>query len=147
MNRAGEGGEVQKETRRRGRPSLAEQLGRSRTGSEGSILDTFKRKREGEEEQERLRAEKEIEEEFLKARKIGRSPPTKKTEAVIGTAVTLVCQETEQDREMDKLDKLIEVVMAVKNELEELRKDNRELRDEWKRRDEIWEKERKEMRG
>ena len=35
---------------------------------------------------------------------------------------------------MDKLDKLIEVVMAVKNELEELRKDNRELRDEWKRR-------------
>ena len=126
---------------------MAEQLGRSRAGSEGSILDTFKRKRGGEEEQERLRAEKEIEEEFLKARKIGRSPPTKKTEAVIGTAVTPVCQETEQDREMDKLDKLMEVVLAVKNELEELRKDNRELRDEWKRRDEIWENERKEMRG
>ena len=47
MNRAGEGGEVLKETRRRGRPSLAEQLGRSRTGSEGSILDTFKRETGG----------------------------------------------------------------------------------------------------
>ena len=59
-SQAGEGGEVQKETRRRGRPSLAEQLGRIRADSEGSILGSFKRKREGDEEQDRLRAEKEI---------------------------------------------------------------------------------------
>ena len=155
MSRAGEGGGVQKETRRRGRPSLAEQLGRRRADSEGSILDSFKRKREDEEEQERLRAEKEIEEEFLKARKVGRSPPTKKTEVVIRTAETPDSQKTEQEKEMDvKLDKLMEAVLAVKKDMEELRKDNRDLRqgmqdlrDEWKSRDEIWEKERKEMRG
>ncbi|XP_076664813.1 uncharacterized protein LOC143367131 [Andrena cerasifolii] len=54
---------------------------------------------------------------------------------------------------MDKLDKLMEVVLAVKKDMEELGKDNRDLRqgmlnlkDEWKRRDEIWEKERMEMR-
>ena len=50
-----------------------------------------------------------------------------------------------------KLDKLMEAVLAVKKDMEELRKDNRQgmqdLRDEWKSKDEIWEKERKEMRG
>ena len=146
---------MQKETRRRGRPSLAEELGRRRADSEGSILDSFKRKREGEEEQERLRAEKEIEEEFLKARKVGRSPPMKKTEVIIGTAETPNSRKTEQEKEINaKLDKLMEAVLAVKKNLEELRKDNRDLRqgmqdlrDEWKSRDEIWEKERKEMRG
>ena len=53
MSKAAKGGEGRKETRRRERPSLVEQMGRRRADSEGSILDSFKRKRPDEEEQER----------------------------------------------------------------------------------------------
>lgn len=61
MSKAGKGGEGQKETRGRGRPSLTEQLGRRRVDSEGSILNSFKRKRETALERARLRADKGIE--------------------------------------------------------------------------------------
>ena len=102
-----------------------------------------------------MRAEREVEEEFLKARKVGRSPPLKKTEVAIGSVETSDSQETGQEKEMDaKVDKLMEAVLAVKKDMEELRRDNKDLRegmqdlrDEWKSRDEIWEKERKEMKG
>lgn len=92
MRRPGEEQKGEKETRRRGRPTLIEQLGRQgassagkqRIGSAGSILEVFKRKRIEEEKQSRLRAEKEILENFYKLRKVGRSPQKTKEEDTAG---------------------------------------------------------------
>lgn len=84
MKKVGGEEERNRESKRRGRPTRAEQLGRQRAGSVGSISDSFKRKREEEEqEEERLRAEKEIFENFQKSRKVGRSPPQEKVKGKI----------------------------------------------------------------
>lgn len=57
MNETGESPEKQKQSKRKGRPTHAEQLGRQRVNNFESIVDTFKRKRE--EEEDRIRIEKE----------------------------------------------------------------------------------------
>lgn len=74
-----------REQGRKGRPTLAEQLGRQRprTGNLGSffgITEAYKRKRKGEAEQESVRAEREFSDKIRKNRKVGRSPPLKKEE-------------------------------------------------------------------
>lgn len=103
MSKRSEDKEGSKEQRRKGRPTIMEQLGiqRPRTGNLGSLFgasDAFKRKREEEAEQEKVKAEKELLESFRKNRKVGRSPPVEKE----GKA-----EESGRDMEdQDKLDKI-----------------------------------------
>lgn len=149
MSKINEEKENPREQRRRGRPTLAEQLGRQRprAGSLGSlfgITDVNKRKREGEAEQERVKAEREFLDNFRKNRKIGRSPPLKKE-----------VETQERGRSMethDKLDNLMEIILKIKEDMEEIKKENkilyqemRDLKEEWIKKQETWEKEKEIM--
>ncbi|XP_011865601.1 PREDICTED: uncharacterized protein LOC105560791 [Vollenhovia emeryi] len=130
MSNTGEGKDRQKEPKKKGRPTNAEHLGRQRTSSFESIVDTFKRKRE--EEEDRIRAEKELLEKFEKTRAVSRSPPTKrpgKTPETEGTQEEKNI-ENEKELDMDKLDKLTEIILTIKNDTEEIKKENRAIRSE-----------------
>lgn len=144
MKKVGGEEERNRESKRRGRPTRAEQLGRQRAGSVGSISDSFKRKREEEEqEEERLRAEKEIFENFQKSRKVGRSPPQGKSEGKDNQQERSK-EEDNMNKETEKIDKLMEIMLTVKKDTEdikkELRREMKELREEWKKKQEEWER-------
>lgn len=140
MSKAGEG---EKETRRKGRPTLSKLLGRQRASSTSSIFDTPKRKREEikeqeEEKRERIKAEEELTEQFQKTRKVGRSPPAEKTEE--RETEESKKEEKNEDLDMDKIDKLTEIILTIKKDTEDIRKvqeaTNREiidLKEEWKK--------------
>ncbi|XP_046145887.1 uncharacterized protein LOC123989227 [Osmia bicornis bicornis] len=144
MSKTGET-ESPKDSGKRGRPTLAEQLGKYSSGSQGSLLDSFNRKRE-EAEEERRRVEKELIENFQKARRVGRSPPQEATE---GEGTESEGTEGElKDIKMYKLDRLPELVVTVKKDTQDIKKQNesinkeiRELKEEWKRKQEAWERE------
>ncbi|XP_071571574.1 uncharacterized protein [Temnothorax nylanderi] len=151
MSNTGEGTERQKESKKKGRPINAVHLGRQRNNSE-SIIDSFKRKRE--EEEDRIRTEKELLEKFEKSRTVGRSPPTKRTGITSGAERTQeeMNIENEKGADMDKLDKLTEIMLTIKKDTEEIKKENKairseiqDLREEWKKKQEEWEKEKRTM--
>ncbi|EZA59750.1 hypothetical protein X777_16231 [Ooceraea biroi] len=58
MNKAGGSSEKEKESKRKERSIIIERVTRQRTGSLGSIADSFKRKREEEDEEDRIKAVK-----------------------------------------------------------------------------------------
>lgn len=146
--KAEQGDKTSKGQKRRGRPTLAEQLGRQRANSVGSLLgEQYKRRREEEEEKEREKVEKEFIEQFQKTRKIGRSPPEKRAE----TEKIREQQQVKMNRDTN-MEKLTELMLTIKQDTEEIKKENRELRseikemkEEWNKKLESWEKERKEL--
>ena len=94
--------------------------------------------------------EKELIENFQKARRVGRSPPQEATE---GEGTESEGTEGEpKDIKMDKLDRLTELVLTVKKDTQDIKKENesinkeiRELKEEWKRKREAWEREKEEI--
>ncbi|XP_076297968.1 uncharacterized protein LOC143217494 [Lasioglossum baleicum] len=134
--------------RKKGRPTLAVQLGRQRAGSVGSIEESFKRKREG--DREREKAEKEILENFQKQRKIGRSPPKKEKEGEGTKEERDTCTAAEdKDKNMEELTELIKSIkkdtMEIKQENREIKQELKNLKEDWIRRQAEWEKEKREI--
>lgn len=124
-------------------------------GSAGSIIEILKRKR-SEEEQNKLRAAKELLENFHKLRMVGRSPQKMKEEVAAGggegssdKGKETQEQEGQKKTNMEQIADLIKTEMkAVKEDMQELLKQNKEMRrelrelnEEWKIKEEKWEEE------
>lgn len=143
MNKTEEDPERQKESKRKGRPTHAEHLGRQRANSFESIIDSFKRKRE--EEKDKIRTEKELLEKFQKTRALSRSPPTKRIEKAAEGTEEEKSTKNENVLDMDKIDKVTEIILTIKNNTDEIKKENKvirqkiqDLREEWKKKQEKW---------
>lgn len=125
-------------------------------GSAGSIIEILKRKR-NEEEQNKLRAAKELLENFHKLRMVGRSPQKMKEEVVAaegGEGSSDKGKET-QEQEGQKKTNMVHIadlikteIKAVKEDMQELLKQNKEMRrelrelnEEWKIKEEKWKEE------
>ncbi|EFN60705.1 hypothetical protein EAG_07911 [Camponotus floridanus] len=119
MNKTGEGPERQKESKRKGRPTHAEHLGRQKANSFESIVDSFKRKRE--EKEDRIRTEKELLEKFQKTRAVSRSPPTKRIEKAAEGTQEEKSTENEEGLDMDKIDKKENKI--IRQEIQDLREE------------------------
>lgn len=124
-------------------------------GSVGSIIEILKRKR-SEEEQNKLRAAKELLENFHKLRMVGRSPQKMKEEVAAGDGEgssdkgkETQEQERQKKTNMEQIADLIKTEMkAVKEDMQELLKQNKEMRrelrelnEEWKIKEEKWKEE------
>lgn len=132
-----------KEPKRKGRPTHAEHLGRQRANSFESIIDSFKRKRE--EEKDKIRTEKELLKKFQKTRAVSRSPPTKRIEKAAEGTEEEKSTKNENVLDMDKIDKVTEIILTIKNDTDEIKKENKvirqkiqDLREEWKKKQEKW---------
>lgn len=117
------------------------------------IIEILKRKR-SEEEQNKLRAAKELLENFHKLRMVGRSPQKMKEEVVAagggeGSSDKDKEQEGQKKTNMVQIADLIKTEMkAVKEDMQELLKQNKEMRrelrelnQEWKIKEEKWKEE------
>ncbi|XP_026827641.1 vicilin-like seed storage protein At2g18540 [Ooceraea biroi] len=154
MTKAGGSSEKKKESKRKERSIIIERVTRQRTGSLGSIADSFKRKREEEDEEDRIKAEKEFYEIFRKSRIVDRTPPHKKEEETEESRKIQKGKKIgdKEETDMDKLEQITEIMLTIKKDTEEIKKENKEIkaelqvmREEWKRRQEEWVKEKKIM--
>lgn len=104
-----------------GRPSNAQLLSRQRAGSAGSLPEAFKRKREELEDQSR----KEITENFLKSRRVGRSPPQE-----TGKNKEQKESDSEEEGKMDgdKFEELMKAIKAINEKVESTNKGISEIR-------------------
>lgn len=118
--------------RKKGKPTLAEQLAGQRSSSTNSISDLSKRKREDE---ERVKLEEELREKFEKTRRIGRSPLQRKEEKESQTRKEEESQTRKEGENKMKRDEQFENIMAMlremREELKEIPKIRQEI-NEWK---------------